>query len=149
MDVSPAAAGSLPAQLPSNDPRSATDILGLTEVQQRRLVLDMVRAGHSDQEIGACFSLTQWQVRNLRYRLGIKRPRGRHGLPAGASGQDHAPAGPRRMPLVSGERLGVRMVGEFSGDEAGSRLTALGTLLAAAEGRFAIRVAVQQLGVRG
>ena len=144
-----------------------------TPGRQRRALLDLLRAGKTDVEIGARFALTQWQVRNLRYRLGIKKDRGgrlqggtaaRTALPGGAEAVDRggqavaqAPARQdavaRPEPVVQGrgglgegERMGVRIGGRFDAAEAGRRLTALGGLLGASTGRYELRVFVRQVG---
>lgn len=125
----------------------ARDLRSLPESQQRRVILEMVAAGHSDGEIGDRFALSAWQVRNLRYRLGVKKDRG--GRIRAASGPEGM-SRPLRLPRLdaASERLGVRMAGVFDADEAGSRLAALGGLLTASEGRYEVRVAVYQLGDR-
>lgn len=44
--------------------------------EQRRLLVSLIEQGRSDEEIGRMFGMSQWQVRNLRYKLGIKKDRG-------------------------------------------------------------------------
>lgn len=144
-----------------------------TPGRQRRALLDLLRAGKTDVEIGARFALTQWQVRNLRYRLGIKKDRGGR-LQAGAAEHTPLPGGAEavarggqaiaqalarqdaqarsepvaqgRGGLGEGERMGVRIGGRFDAAEAGRRLTALGGLLGASTGRYELRVFVRQVG---
>jgi len=48
----------------------------LSRVEQRDTLIELIRQGKSDEEIGDAFDLSQWQVRNLRYRLGLKKDRG-------------------------------------------------------------------------
>ena len=135
------------AQAEYTEVDSTRDLRALPEPQQRRLILEMVAAGSSDGEIGNRFALSAWQVRNLRYRLGLKKDRGGH--IRRAPGPDTTARAMRLPRLEAGsERLGVRMAGVFEADDAGSRLSALGGLLSASEGRYEVRVAVYQLGDR-
>lgn len=122
------------------------DLRALPEQQQRRLILEMVAAGHSDGEIGGRFALSAWQVRNLRYRLGVKKDR-RGRVRRAPAGQTRAAMRLPRLDTAS-ERMGVRMAGIFEAEEAGSRLSALGGLLSSSEGRYELRVAVHQIGDR-
>jgi hypothetical protein len=146
---------------------SASGLRGLPPRQQRRLILDLLRAGKSDLEIGERFALSQWQVRNLRYRLGLKKDRGGRLAPRGDAGRVEAierelvstaqrirqgaaaEERARRLPRLSagedGERMGVRLAGRFPAAEAGRRLTALGGLLSASDGRYEVRLALHQL----
>ncbi len=48
----------------------------LDPAEQRETLTRLVGTGKSDEEIGQEFGLSQWQVRNLRYKLGIKKDRG-------------------------------------------------------------------------
>jgi len=147
------------------------DFRALAPRHQRRLILEQLRAGRSDLEIGARLALSQWQVRNLRYRLGLKKDRGGHvsseaaraaarrgdglerQLAAAAArvqrGAARVAARARRLPRVAvGDGAGglaLRLAGRLPAAEAGRRLVALGGLLAAAEGDCDLRVAVQQL----
>ena len=133
--------------------------------RQRRVILDLLRAGKSDLEIGAQFALSQWQVRNLRYRLGLKKDRGGRVAPASrapgleqeitevagriARSAAEASETRRRLPRMpaddDAERMAVRLAGRFDAGEAGRRLSALGGLLGASEGRYEVRLAVRQL----
>ncbi len=120
------------------------DLRTLPEQQQRRVILEMVADGRSDVEIGDRFALSAWQVRNLRYRLGVKKDRrGRVRRVTTAK-----PSWAMRLPRLdtASERMGVRMAGVFEAGEAGSRLSALGGLLSSSEGRYELRVAVHQIG---
>ena len=149
------------------EPAGGADLRAMAPRHQRRLILEELRAGRSDTEIGARFALSQWQVRNLRYRLGLKKDRGGHvAMRSGAAstlerqfveaaqrvaGQgDAAARRSRRLPRIpegdGAERMAVRLAGRFSGAEAGGRLSALGGLLAASEGEYEVRLALQQLG---
>lgn len=143
----------------------ATNLRDLPPRRQRRVILDLLRAGKSDLEIGAQFALSQWQVRNLRYRLGLKKDRGGRVAPASrapeleqeitavagriARSAAEATEARRRLPRMpaddDAERMAVRLAGRFDAGEAGRRLSALGGLLGASEGRYEVRLAVRQL----
>lgn len=144
------------------------NLRGWTPGRQRRALLDLLRAGKTDLEIGERFALSQWQVRNLRYRLGIKKDRGGRvrirrdarrpatlerefaGPGSGPAGEDGVPATalrPASAMAAEAERMGIRLAGRFDAAEAGRRLTALGGLLSASAGRFDVRVGVRQLDV--
>ncbi len=59
------------------DLEKAVENLGeLGKDEQRRVLVHMIRKGKTDEEIGEECGLTQWQVRNLRYKLGLKKDRG-------------------------------------------------------------------------
>ncbi len=156
---------------PAQEPRQhgeeqVGNLKDLPARRQRRLILDLLRAGKSDMEIGERFSLSQWQVRNLRYRLGLKKDRG--GRVAGAATRSaaleqeigevasriartaaEASTARRRLPRIpaeeDAERMMVRLAGRFDGADAGRRLAALGGLLGASEGRYEVRLAVRQM----
>ncbi len=144
------------------------DLRALPARHQRRLLLQEVRAGRSDLEIGERFGLSQWQVRNLRYNLGLKRGRGGRAQPrpeaprAAALQQEPRTAGAvlvpgapeqarraRRLPRIPGdpeaERMGVRLAGRFPAAEAGRRLSALGGLLSSSDGDYEVRLAIHQI----
>ena len=122
---------------------ASVDLRALPPGHQRRLILAELRAGRSDLEIGEQFALSQWQVRNLRYRLGLKKGRGGRPRRAGAALAE-APAPAARLAEVV-QRMGLRLAGRFSGAEAGRRLSALGSLLAASDGEFEVRVACHEV----
>ncbi|MEX2356382.1 MAG: hypothetical protein WD535_05020 [Thermaerobacterales bacterium] len=48
----------------------------LNKGEQQRVLVGLIQQGRNDEEIGDIFGLSQWQIRNLRYRLGIKKDRG-------------------------------------------------------------------------
>ncbi len=151
MDVLAEAAGGAQER---TEGETAADLRAMAPNQQRRVILEMVRAGQSDTQIGARFELSPWQVRNLRYRLGVKKDRGgRVRRTAAGRTQAHsaATAGTMRLPRLAAavERMGVRMAGLFSAEEAGGRLTALGGLLSSSEGRYEVRVAIHQVADSG
>lgn len=52
------------------------DFRRLSRGEQRRVLVALIQAGRNDEEIGRMYGLSQWQVRNMRYRLGIKKDRG-------------------------------------------------------------------------
>lgn len=54
----------------------ASELSSLNPRAQQTIMLDLIRQGKNDEEIGTAFGLSRWQVRNLRYRLGIKKDRG-------------------------------------------------------------------------
>src|SRR5690606_39659379 len=56
--------------------RASEDFRSLPRSEQRRRLVALIEDGRSDEEIGRLFGMSQWQVRNLRYRLGIKKDRG-------------------------------------------------------------------------
>lgn len=56
--------------------RTEREFRTLTPHEQRHLLVSLIERGRSDEEIGQIIGLSQWQVRNLRYRLGIKKDRG-------------------------------------------------------------------------
>jgi hypothetical protein len=105
----------------------------LTRTEQREVLIDLIRQGKSDEEIGEAFDLSQWQVRNLRYRLGLKKDRGGNlyveppvggsahqvGMEAGQAG-----AGPE---LQEGLVLSLR--GQYQAVELSRRLEALRALV--------------------
>lgn len=121
----------------------AVDLRALAPGQQRRLILAELRAGRSDLEIGEQFALSQWQVRNLRYRLGLKKGRG--GRPRRAGPELAEAAAPAARLAEVAQRMGLRLGGRFSGAEAGRRLSALGSLLAASDGQFEVRVTCHEV----
>ncbi|MGI6548349.1 MAG: hypothetical protein ACOX2J_08050 [Bacillota bacterium] len=55
--------------------KEVPDLLQLPRVEQQRRLADLAAAGKNDEEIGNLFGLSQWQIRNLRYRLGVKKSR--------------------------------------------------------------------------
>src|SRR5690554_3632595 len=60
----------------SGSPATGQEFRNLPRHDQRRLLVTFIERGRSDEEIGRLIGLSQWQVRNLRYRLGIKKDRG-------------------------------------------------------------------------
>ena len=56
--------------------KEVPDLLQLPRVEQQRRLADLAAAGKNDEEIGNLFGLSQWQIRNLRYRLGVKKAAG-------------------------------------------------------------------------
>lgn len=114
-------------------------LLGLSAGEQRRVLIDLLRAGKSDEEIGALFRMSQWQIRNLRYRLGIKKDRGGHVHIIGP-----APGGPAAADQTG--HFTVRFVGTYEGAAIARRLSALSALLEAAQGRYDVDVTLEQRG---
>ena len=95
-----------------------------------------------DDKIGELFGLSQWQVRNLRYRLGIKKDRGGnvHLEPIRLRGADVADG---VEALESGDgrpRLALTLEGEFSGATLASYLEGITGFVRAAGSRpFRVR----------
>jgi hypothetical protein len=125
------------ATAPAHPP--VTRLLGLSAGEQRQVLVDLLRAGKSDEEIGALFRMSQWQVRNLRYRLGIKKDRGGPVHVIGSAGG--SATAPER-----GAHFAVRIHGAFEGPSIARRLAALAALLEAAAGRYEVEVTVEQRG---
>ncbi len=103
--------------------------------EQQSVLLELVREGKSDVEIGDMLDMSQWQVRNLRYKLGIKKDRGGNvqleplnstgrasssliNLPQVAPGQEAADRG-----------LVLRVSGTYMAREVAQRLKALASLV--------------------
>lgn len=123
------------------------DLRAWTPGRQRRALLELLRAGKTDLEIGERFALSQWQVRNLRYRLGIKKSRG--GALRGRAAEPPttrtgAEAGSLAVAVGDGARMDIRLHGRYPAAEAGQRLAALGGLVSASAGWVEVRVAVHQ-----
>ena len=126
------------------------DFHRLSPQEQRQALLELVRDGRNDEEIGAMFGMSQWQVRNLRYRLGIKKDRG---------GNVHLePLRLRRVAPVDGEpagldaeegrpRLALTLEGEFDGSTLASYLEGITSFVGAAGSRpFRVRCFVCEAG---
>lgn len=151
-----APAGTMPggrqAPAPSSPAMATTgrvDFQRLNPQEQRQALLELVRDGRNDEEIGALFGLSQWQVRNLRYRLGIKKDRGGnvHLEPIrmrGVEATDPAEA------FDTGEgrpRLALTLEGEFTGTTLASYLEGITSFVGAAGDRpFRVRCFVCEAG---
>lgn len=131
-------------------PTSTIPFSQLSMSRQRDLLLDLIRKGKNDEEIGDAFGLSRWQIRNLRYRLGIKKDKGGNvylqeptlqtgtGTPLGVT------AGPdaESQAGISPAGLSLTIRGTHSAGELLKRLDALRGLLAggAEEVQYSFRV---------
>ncbi|EKP94037.1 hypothetical protein ThesuDRAFT_01761 [Thermaerobacter subterraneus DSM 13965] len=137
---SPGPAGAAPGRV---------DFHRLSPQEQRQALLELVRDGRNDEEIGEMFGLSQWQVRNLRYRLGIKKDRGGnvHLEPIRMRGVE--PSDPV-VPFEAGEgrpRLALTLEGEFTGTTLASYLEGITSFVGAAGERpFRVRCFVCEAG---
>jgi len=120
------------------DGDAATEFLSQGPDGQRQVLVQLLRAGESDAAIGARFRLSQWQVRNLRYRLGIRKDRGGnvHLQPRGGRG-----AMPETMPTVA-----VQLGGLFEAADLSRRLMAMGAMFESAPGTYRVRMHIEQPG---
>ncbi|HEY8414937.1 MAG TPA: hypothetical protein VIK99_04110 [Thermaerobacter sp.] len=137
------------------EPGAATgrkiDFQRLAPHEQRQALLELVRDGRNDEEIGALVGMSQWQVRNLRYRLGIKKDRGGnvHLEPIRLRGAvtpvlepDAGLAGE-----AGGCRLALTLDGEFEGTTLAGYLEGITGFVGAAGSRpFRVRLAVYEAG---
>ncbi|HEY8449028.1 MAG TPA: hypothetical protein VIL95_00975 [Bacillota bacterium] len=112
----------------TTDGGAERDFRNLSRHEQRRLLVSFIERGQSDEEIGQRIGMSQWQVRNLRYRLGIKKDRGGNvylettdrqpGRTPSAVVATNAPQGPFSLVLR----------GVFRGDQLARRLDGLRAL---------------------
>lgn len=131
--------------------RLARDFRTLPRTQQRRLLIELIEQGRRDEEIGSLLGMSQWQVRNLRYRLGIKKDRGGnlHLEPA------EEPDGALRLPpaeataAAAADTAGgfsLTLSGTYRADQLARRLDALRALFeAAGDRRYHVRIQVAEL----
>ncbi len=104
--------------------------------KQQAVLLDLVREGKSDVEIGETLDMSQWQVRNLRYKLGIKKDRGGN-VQIEPLMETQSESGGALVDLGSPERqhedksdgLVLRVSGTYSAPETAQRLKALASLV--------------------
>jgi len=99
---------------------------------QREVLIELIRQGKTDQEIGESFGLSQWQVRNLRYRLGVKKDRGGNVYiekPQG-NAKDRIKAVDYATAQDDHKGLEVTIRGEFRAENLAQRLGALQALVA-------------------
>ncbi len=122
--------------------------------KQQSALLELVRDGKSDSEIGDMLDMSQWQIRNLRYKLGIKKDRGGNVQvePFTARGGDPAVSlvslGPPGADGDSSERgLVLRVSGTYGAREVSQRLQALASLALVESGdmRYRITVSMEEL----
>ncbi len=137
----PAAAGGSPAGEGAALRRggdAATEFLSQGPDGQREVLVRLLRAGESDSAIGARFRLSQWQVRNLRYRLGIRKDRG---------GNVHIAArGGRGQAAETAPSVALQLAGLFEAADLARRLLALGAMFEAAPGTYRVQVHIEQPG---
>ena len=104
--------------------------------EQQAVLLDLVREGKSDVEIGEMLEMSQWQVRNMRYKLGIKKDRGGNVQleplmqmrgDTSSSLVDFASASDQDVKDEEG--LVLRVSGSYSASETAQRLQALASLV--------------------
>ena len=140
----PAGTGTAPGALGGR-----VDFQRLSPQEQRQALLELVRDGRNDEEIGAMFGLSQWQVRNLRYRLGIKKDRGGnvHLEPIRMRGVEAADPVDAFETGEGRPRLALTLEGEFSGTTLASYLEGITSFVGAAGERpFRVRCFVCEAG---
>lgn len=122
----------------------------LPRAQQRKLLIDMIEQGRNDEQIGEMLGLSQWQVRNLRYRLGIKKDRGGNlhlepaeepirigrAVPVAAAAASDAPAA-----------FSLALNGTYRADQLARRFDGLRALFEAAgsERRYQVRIQIAEV----
>lgn len=115
---------------------AAAEFLSQGPDGQRQILLRLLRAGESDATIGARFRLSQWQVRNLRYRLGIRKDRGGNvHLATRGRGAEAVPAA-----------VALQLSGSFEAGDLARRLLAMGAMFEAAPGNYRVRLQIDQPG---
>jgi hypothetical protein len=132
----PASAAVTPA--PATEPDPHAEFLAKDPDAQREILVRLLRAGESDAAIGARFRLSQWQVRNLRYRLGIRKDRG---------GNVHlAPRAPRPGGEAAAPvNVALQVTGAFEAGDLARRLLALGALFEAAPATYRVQLQIEQV----
>ena len=119
--------------------------------EQRQALLELVREGHNDEEIGDLFGLSQWQVRNLRYRLGIKKDRGGNVHLEPMRLRQTITTVEAEAGVLAGEdgrpRLALTLEGEFDGTTLANYLEGITSFVSAAGSRpFRVRCYVSEAG---
>lgn len=118
----------------------------LSKPDQRRMLIKHIEDGRSDEEIGNIYGLSQWQIRNLRYRLGIKKDRGGniHIEPIeGRAGVGGTMAADLLRSFSSGEDLfAMTMAGRMDSAEVARRLDGMRALFDSGdpEKQFEVRI---------
>ena len=106
----------------------------LSPHEQRRLLISLIERGQSDEEIGQRIGMSQWQVRNLRYRLGIKKDRGGNVYLEPAERQGARPqAVPASEAAPAPGPFSLVLRGAFTGDQLARRLDGLRALFEASD----------------
>jgi len=115
---------------------SPESFANMSNKKQQAVLLDLVREGKSDVEIGEMLDMSQWQIRNLRYKLGIKKDRGGNVQlePLVETKSDSTGALVDLGPLDEKEEeqthgLVLRVSGTYSATETAQRLQALASLV--------------------
>ena len=119
----------------------ADNFTSMDTAEQQAVLLELVREGKSDVEIGDMLDMSQWQIRNLRYKLGIKKDRGgnvylrepeidleAHGAQVGAARRLLAPDDGDAAPAPK-SGLQVSWSGNYRAEELASRLDGLQGLM--------------------
>ena len=137
-------AASAPAPAPAIAPPE--DFRSLPRTEQRRRLVTLIEQGRSDEEIGRMFGMSQWQVRNLRYRLGIKKDRGGNvyldspDRPGAGRGAAQGPGAPAANPATAAP-FTLALHGVYAGEALSRRLDGLrGLLEAAPQRRYEVRL---------
>lgn len=136
--------------MPPPAPPVAEDFRSLPRSEQRRRLVALIEEGRSDEEIGHLFGMSQWQVRNLRYRLGIKKDRGGNVYlespdrksGAGAAGTPGRAAGPEAAAPFT-----MHLQGLYDGETLSRRLAGLRAFLEAGapERRYEVRLELTEV----
>src|SRR5690606_16276167 len=118
--------------------------------EQRRILVSLIERGRSDEEIGKLLGMSQWQVRNLRYRLGIKKDRGGNVYleapdRSGTGRSIGAPASEWMERDRQAENAPFTLIlhGTFKGEQVARRLEGLRALFENADPDRAYRVHIQ------
>lgn len=113
---------------------SVDNFTSMDTAEQQAVLLELVREGKSDVEIGDMLDMSQWQIRNLRYKLGIKKDRGGNvQLEPIVTGRS-TPTSLISLPQSHGdgglpdEGLVLRVSGTYQANEVAQRLKALASL---------------------
>jgi hypothetical protein len=114
---------------------STESFTSMDSSEQQSILLELVREGKSDVEIGDMLDMSQWQVRNLRYKLGIKKDRGGNVQLEPLSAGNRTPSSLINLPQVgAGQELAdrglvLRVSGTYTAREVAQRLKALASLV--------------------
>lgn len=130
------------------------DFRNLPRSEQHRRLVALIEQGRSDEEIGNMFRMSQWQVRNLRYRLGIKKDRGGN-IYLETPGRSTRGAGQAGIVSARGSvntpPFAVALHGVYPGTALSQRLEGLRSLLegAAPERRYEIHLELVEVFTGG
>ncbi|MFO8059930.1 MAG: hypothetical protein R6U70_04665 [Bacillota bacterium] len=114
--------------------QSTESFTSMDSSEQQSILLELVREGKSDVEIGDMLDMSQWQVRNLRYKLGIKKDRGGNVQLEPLSAGNRTPSSLINLPQVGAGQelvdrgLVLRVSGTYTAREVAQRLKALASL---------------------